>query len=127
MCLEGRQVLSIPQAVVLFSSERGERRRKLCKLMAKRRRDLSGGVVSISGTQKENKTLLAVAFTTNPFCELGEIPTITQIRICFWSNESRSEKIMEETGGKNNVCQILFRYSSPIRKFCFHTLLMKCL
>ena len=48
--------------------------------MAKRRRDLSGGVVSISETQKENKTLLAVAFTTNPFCELGEIPTITQIR-----------------------------------------------
>lgn len=80
VCLEGRQVLSIPQAVVLFSSERGERRRKLCKLMAKRRRDLSGGVVSIYGTQKENKTLLAVAFTTNPFCELGEIPTITQIR-----------------------------------------------
>ena len=41
---------------------------------------MSGGVVSISETQKENKTLFAVAFTTNPFCELGEIPTITQIR-----------------------------------------------
>ena len=68
-CLEGRQVLSISQAVVLFSSKRGERKRKLCKLMAKRRRDLSGGVVSIYGTQKENKTLLAVAFPTNPFCE----------------------------------------------------------
>ena len=41
---------------------------------------MSGGVVSIYGTQKENKTLLAVTFTTNPFCELGEIPTLTQIR-----------------------------------------------
>lgn len=63
-CLGKRQVLSRPRAVVLFSSERGERKRELCKLMAKKRRDLSRGVVSIYGTRCLQLTFLLTPFAS---------------------------------------------------------------